>query len=419
MPDRTFNFSQGDEGLTFQDEGIFVCHSYVKLRPVDEEGIYDPLSSLATKYVDLPTWCPHGDVFDSFCGFLVSCGGQGEIKFQISPDGGNTFLWHNGTEWTGVLLDEDYNSTGEIEANISSFPTPWTILRIRTFLIPFGDISPILNSVSILFEVRQHSFRQDVYRSLHRFILDSSNFVLPYEFEEEGETDEIKLIFDDVGVEGEIEKPIGVKEPIWVYDLDNDPKLRDNLFDGFDGIDVIKLKRTVTGNIKVLFTAIPDIHINTDFDVIKMANHPSIVLQIVSTKRSDWDGPGNLFCKEINFSKKIAKLREGLRKYEVLVNIKAYSSIVQTSLTYNDGVRTLIEQEDRILSVFYDTYMQAIWGNHYNNDWVTQNWFVESYTPTFIWEDWSSQGKAKEVPLVDDPENGGGVNCDLFLLDNC
>lgn len=421
MPARIFKLTE--DRVTYEDEGIFFCDSHggLVLRPVDDDGIYDPINgSVSRKYVDLSTWCPYGEVFEEFAGFFIPCraDSQGSLGVQISPDGGETFFWFNGTVWTESSLEDDYNSVEEIELNLPTYPI-WTNLRIRIIVIPDSNGNvPIFPHVVLFFEVRPHEIKQDIYRSLKRFILGTSNFVLPHDIMITEETDEISLTFEDVGIEGEIEKPIGIKEPIWVFEMDTDPKLRDNLFASFDGKDFIKLKRKVAGRIRILFTAIPDIHIQTDFDVVRVANHPSIVLQIVSMRRSEWDGPGGC-SQEINYSEKRARLREAHRKYEVKVLIRAYSSKVTDSLMYSGGVRRLIEQEDRILSVFYDIYMQAMWGDESNNNWVTSNWFVESYTPMFIWDDWNSQGKAREVPLVDSPENGGGVFTDVYLLDNC
>ena len=416
MPDRTFILNSED-GISFENEGIYVdtLKGFLRLRPTNSSFEYDPYGTLKLTYADLPTWNPL--VWDSFFGFHADyILNGGDIRFQLSPDGGTTFLWHDGSDWVLATTALETNSFSEVEKYISEFKE-WDVLRPRVFLSPSSTgVSPILFTYSFLIEYRTHEIVDDICRSFKKYLESSIQFIFPLEIKDLSLSDTIEIEYESIGVAGDIEETLKIKEPIFVFNLDEDPKMRNNLFESLDGISIIKLKKETSGHIKILFTSRPDVHIQTDFDVIPLANHPSLTLQILSVNRSHWDGPGNYPCYEKNVSKLISRAREGLRKYEVRTRLRSYATKSADAYMFTGAVRRVIEQTDRIQSLNYDSPMEALWGTVNDSDWVTQNLFSQSYSPTVIWEDWAAQGKPKEVPLVDTPENGGGLH--FFLLLN-
>lgn len=434
---RDFSFDS-DEDYKPKDSHIFIGYDenighHVKLRAVDSMGCYSPLEPLKESYIDFPGWCP-SDIFDSFFGFSSSYKENGGcVRFQISPDNGETFLWHDGTSW--IAFDElslDYteeeqrNTSKEIQEFITDFPKAWTSLKIRMFLTPSPmNVSPVVSYVTLYVTYREHSIEKDVIESFITFLEERFNFVFPFEFiipEEYGTISEYAVTHEDIGIPGDVENSLKIKEPIWVYELETDPKKRDNLFESFDETDnIIRFKRPISGHIRIVFTGIPEIiaHKDFDYDEGRKPSYPVVTLEVISTVRASIDGPGNARCYEINEAKKISRFAEGLRRYEVTVRTRPYTSKTVDSYMLTGGVRRSIEQEDRIKSVNYDEYMIALWGPQTDSNWVIENLFAQQLLTTFIWKDWSAQDKPKDVPLVDTEENGGGFRIHLGLINDC
>jgi hypothetical protein len=267
-----------------------------------------------------------------------------------------------------------------------------------------------------LVEYKQHEILEDVFRSYVAFLEESSNFIFPFQFSTEDPLLSYKVTHEDIGVDGDVESELHIKEPIYVYELSSDPKMRKNLFEFFDKeSNIITFKREIVGEIIIQMTCRPEIHIQTDFDLVPISSYPSITLEIMNAVRSEWDGPGNYPCYEINYSKGIAKAREDLRKYKVAMRVRSYASKPQDSLMLTGGVRRLVEQKDRIRSIAYDEYMELLWGPQNESNWVTENLFAQQFSHILIWKDWAAQDKPKEVPLVvHEPSI-----CDIELIRNC
>ena len=74
----------------------------------------------------------------------------GEIYYQLSNDGGNSWRYWNGTSWSSADPD-DYNTADSLQENITSFPAGGGSFLFKAFLVSDGSVQVKLDNIQIAY----------------------------------------------------------------------------------------------------------------------------------------------------------------------------------------------------------------------------------------------------------------------------
>lgn len=78
-------------------------------------------------------------------------GNEGSIRYQLSSDGEETWLYWNGSSWI-IAGDDDYNDAATIQANIENFLAEEDKITFKAFLISDGGQKVELDAIGIIIE---------------------------------------------------------------------------------------------------------------------------------------------------------------------------------------------------------------------------------------------------------------------------
>lgn len=101
----------------------------------------------------------NGQSYSYISAMIITTGGTGSTRFQISPDNGTTWYRWNGSAWASIVSPDTYdpnktNTSAEVTTNISSFrpggANPRNF-RWRTFLVSDGTQTATVDDVSITY----------------------------------------------------------------------------------------------------------------------------------------------------------------------------------------------------------------------------------------------------------------------------
>lgn len=104
---------------------------------------------------DRPTITPTGGFLppsvDSWIGFTETATKQSgaEIYYQLSPDGGATWQYWDGSAWTAATTSTNYNTASVVDANIWQFSVASSSVHFRAFLESDGSAQVSLDTVNI------------------------------------------------------------------------------------------------------------------------------------------------------------------------------------------------------------------------------------------------------------------------------
>jgi len=91
--------------------------------------------------------------FSSISDFLETAQKSGgEIYYQLSNDGGSSWLYWNGISWDAVGPD-DYTTADSIQENITNFPAGEGIFLFKAFLVSDGSVQIKLENIQITYLV--------------------------------------------------------------------------------------------------------------------------------------------------------------------------------------------------------------------------------------------------------------------------
>jgi hypothetical protein len=203
----------------------------------------------------------------------------GEIYFRIY-DGTDDYWWDGGA-WA-VAGAGEWNTEGEINANIDTFP----ILPNRTFAITINlrsvdsrnEITPRIKEIRVLMEVHIDFLEDIVFRSLMPFIESEITAV--------GNFAAIPAFPADVASidlsQYRINTPYNITDVERVYDLTADIELLNNLFDSYDsGTGIITLNAMLPAGNRplVVFRYSPEVAYITHQDYVEVHKLPALILQ--------------------------------------------------------------------------------------------------------------------------------------------
>jgi len=147
-------------------------------RMSQDETEFNPAGQYLESWVEFPNWQASG--LESLYGFRTNevLSGQtgptsygGSVGYQLSNDGGGTWLYHDGTSWTAAGFN-NWSSWSLVDEYLPDFPlTADKQIRLRVRLTPSanGYSTPYLNGVTVYADL-EYDFQDDLLRSMKRWL---------------------------------------------------------------------------------------------------------------------------------------------------------------------------------------------------------------------------------------------------------
>ena len=167
---------------TYDVEKVCIVNGRLKQRKTDASGEYST-DGTYDQYNDVEL--PPVKLYDltELFGFRVdmaisrlgySNDDYGDVKFQVSFDGGTSYYYWDVGGWA-VAGASDYSTRDEVEENISTFPwasNPTLRLKVRIYSSSDQLHTPAISSFKIFFEA-DNNFEEDILRSLKHYVEDN------------------------------------------------------------------------------------------------------------------------------------------------------------------------------------------------------------------------------------------------------
>lgn len=84
---------------------------------------------------------------------VISDAGSGEIGYQVSLDGGDSWLYWNGSAWVGVVDDSSLNTSSEVSSNIGEIGSENTEISVKAVLYGSCDGDVKLLDMGVSYEI--------------------------------------------------------------------------------------------------------------------------------------------------------------------------------------------------------------------------------------------------------------------------
>lgn len=362
-----------------------------------DETEFNPAGDYHESWVEFPDWQAAG--LQSLYGFRtneVLSGNRGPtayggaITYQLSNDGGNTWLYHNGTSWTTAGAN-DWSPWSLVDQYFPDFPlTVDKQIRLRVRLTPGtnGKYTPYLNAVT-LYANLEYDFQDDLLRSMKRW-LERHVWVDAQYFEQvpqptTGGTGcsynrpSDTVIFSD-------KKWEEFSEPATVYNLTTDPNRTTNLFSAFvpGGVQMTSPQQ---GLIEANFKARPPVYIAAE-EFIQLSSIPSIVVQLASVKERRDLRWGN---DEVDFAimRKRAKRHVHRVWFDAEFRISCQSDLRAEMIRMSDSVNRALTHHQFVLSLSTGETMPVPYATPINpTDRIAQGLYVREYACTLFGKAW-------------------------------
>lgn len=268
MPERLYIFRDPRDvaSLDFPERAA-VVDGVLRLRPLDMNGLrYDRFGKRQQVIAVLPELRAEG--ITELYGFHAEYEENGgSIDFQLSNDGGATFMRFDGLAW---VVDGQYSTRDQVDQGLPTFPIPSPrrlLLRARLAPAPGGRSGPELQQVSLFYEL-SYQFGEDLLRSLKKYLEANYRFA--------GLAKASLVAASSVA----IEPPAVPFAPVIAYNLTDDPGRQINVAAGVAGQDVV-LAAPQTGEVEVLFRAGVPVFISAE-DSLFESTIPSVVVEVAS-----------------------------------------------------------------------------------------------------------------------------------------
>lgn len=393
MPFFDFIFEKNDYIANAEPEStlIGIIRDDVKLLSLGTDGKYAPYPYGRYNDAAIVTrnWAPLG--LENIFGFQVGgyCPEGTGIKFQCSPDDGVTWYWFDGFDW--LVATTEMSTEEQIDAGISTFPFQGSLkIRMRLETDVNGECTPIVRFLRIYCKYRDFSATDDSFRSLMDFFFANGTYLQPH--------------LEDLISQSTILLPtrftIAQNPKVFVYNLDNDPKKRDNLFSSINNNEVTLIS-VQSGRVLVEFEAQPSFHIQTDAE-IQISQLPSVTIQMLSARHEDATTREKVY--DYARSLKVAYVSEWPSRWRYRFELKAMTHLKCPAGVIADKLRKALEKFQYVRSIFYDEMMYMYPPSQVvsQEDRPVENLYVQRFEFEARWLDWCTQEEPEEVPLVEE-----------------
>ena len=342
---------------------------------------------------------------------------DGNVEFNVSNDGGTTWLYHDGANW---VASAGWNSWQELDENVSTFPfiTQKKQFRLKIKLSPgSGNASrPFLKNLRLFCDFR-YKMADDCLRTFKHFIEDNMKILN----KEEGLVDAVD-IFDISKVtsvidDGEIE----------VYNETNDPAHTIDLFSSYQYVDIgggdmrqrVTFTSVQTGEMHIKFNCKVPVHIATSAEY-QVSDNPAYILTVMDSHE---DRALKDFAFEWLFKfkdKKVLKRRKA-QWYRLSIQVTAFSSLKRLTEVMGNTIDDLfvwggVPYGDDMIGVMSEATGLAFpiidFPSMTNADEIGQGVFVKVGSFLTSARDW--KGYSEEVPLAETVETHIGTGYDTF-----
>jgi hypothetical protein len=195
-----------------------------------------------------------GEGIGAYLGFFHVSNNKGKIRYRVSVDGRNTWLFYNENSgsWEEAKNDNHWSTEEQLDGYLEKADNGvGRTLSLKVKLIPEEDHrglsveTPVMSSISLYYEII-YSFLTDIKRSIKqyfdknfrprfrdRFRINSPKSFVSYQD-----------AYNDINVE--------ITEPVKAFNNDIDPSQTSNIFDYVDN-NKIYFDSKQTGDIEVLY----------------------------------------------------------------------------------------------------------------------------------------------------------------------
>ena len=366
-------------------------------RMSQDETEFNPAGQYLESWVEFPNWQASG--LESLYGFRTNevLSGQtgptsygGSVGYQLSNDGGGTWLYHDGTSWTAAGFN-NWSSWSLVDEYLPDFPlTADKQIRLRVRLTPSanGYSTPYLNGVTVYADL-EYDFQDDLLRSMKRW-LERHVWVDAQYFEQVpqstsggtgctygGPSDTV--IFSD-------KKWEEFSEPASVYNLTTDPGRSTNLFAGFvpGGVQMTSPQE---GLIESNFKARPPVYIAAE-EFIQLSSIPSVVVQLASVKERRDLRWGN---DEVDFALMRRRAKRHVHRvwFDAEFRISCQSDLRAEMIRMSDSVNRALTHHQFVLSLSTGETMPVPYATPINpTDRIAQGLYVREYACTLFGKAW-------------------------------
>lgn len=394
MPTVEF-FFKGRNSAQVSGDAV-VVNGALKLRRTDSDGNFDRAGTFKSGVATFPVRSIRE--LGEFFSFEVTDVGEGNVNWQISGDGGVTFLWHDGAYWVEALYPLDMNTTEEIARNINTFPLDFgRDFVLKAFLdgTPDGAKTPIIPEVDIHLEYQSFEFLEAVKRSFRRLFVDK------LKVHEEEITAPLSTAADSVTLRTEYET---VTEVVAVYNLTLDPNRGNDIFDSMTGPKTVRMVTAQPPGsfIEVQFKARPRILLSTDPDYPDTGQSvlPVIVIETFNTTEQRDKRVGRKRI-ERNVVTKKGRIREYFVKEEVSVRVRCASSQELQTSRMATAVGRVLQYFRRIPNIDTGEFLDVIdYSPITDNDLIRQELREKDIVLSIVGRNWTTP-EFEEVPLAE------------------
>ncbi len=309
---------------------------------------------------------------------------NGRVLLRLSPDGGATWLFHNGASWALAAGPADWNTVDQVDREIPSFPLAGRRVRPRVRIEPptDGSATPVLRCLALFLE-HEVVFGEDLVRSVKHHI-------------ERGIAARGLWRGDAAGLDKvTLDTDFEVQLPVRAYDLAADPARATDLFTGLAG-KVVTLSKPATGAVEVQFAGRAPVHIATDVD-FQVSEIPSIVLQLPTVTEVRRLRSGD---RKLDWALARRRVRERLQPVWLAADllVSCQSARKRDTLAMADALARLFEYERTVVSeATGEEFTVSAYGPANAQDAVGRGLYVVQVALTLTGPAWLGEAQEKRL----------------------
>lgn len=309
-----------------------------------------------------------------------------DVRYQVSTDGGTTWLHWTGLAWSKVTLQDDHwDPWATVDANIQAL-TFLTVaggpganrksMTVRARLTPatssgsfVQDLAPKLRAISILHEVA-YEFEEDLRRSLKRHLENgvrvlerqvltgqtaATTFQLQvHEYQSVSSNPSISFVQPSFATDWAAESSL-VQGKVWVYNLTTDPhRTRPYKATINESTGLVTLDGAVaaqTGSIEIWFYCSVPTYIAVD-DRINVSTSRALLVQLSSSAPLPYNSAAPLYGEvEAERSRQRVRLRVPSQVFESTMTIRCQAPTTLEASSIVSAVQRLVATRANVTSV--------------------------------------------------------------------
>jgi hypothetical protein len=324
------DFSYGEDGAIVDGRAVLARR--------DGSGNYHPQGDYTEELFQLDPLI-RMELLDSFFG--IECVrddalGDAGVGFQISVDGGTSYLSWDGAAWTEDALR--FSSPLTVEEFVSQLPVGGApVLGLKMRLEAVGGETPIVQKIVLLYEMEDrttlYGFQEDLERTLRRVVEDRVR--VP--------------IRGDIRSNGSAAIPVPtpmqtIQTVTGVYDLAADPGKQNNLLSGWSGTTITLTGPVASGTVlHVLGTASPVVILGAEPDY-EESTLPFIYVDTIDIEENRFFR----FAKvaEINYVDAIARVRFAPVRQRAMFLLRCAAGRRFDSVRIADAVKSAFQRDE-------------------------------------------------------------------------